>query len=131
MRTEYCGRIDTRHLDQTVTLMGWVNTRRDHGGVIFIDLRDREGIVQVVCNPDRKEVFAAAEKIRGEYVIKVVGKVIRREPNLVNPKIRSGEINAQQYEQLIDASAKLQALPLHRSSPELYRPDWRKLYGKM
>jgi len=92
MRTEYCGRIDTRHLDQTVTLMGWVNTRRDHGGVIFIDLRDREGIVQVVCNPDRKEVFAAAERIRGEYVIKVVGRVIRREPNLVNPKLASGEV---------------------------------------
>jgi aspartyl-tRNA synthetase len=92
MRTDYCGRINTSHLDQTVTLMGWVNTRRDHGGVIFIDLRDREGIVQVVCNPDRKDVFAGAEKIRGEYVIKVVGRVIRREPNLVNPKIASGEI---------------------------------------
>ena len=98
MRTEYCGRIDTRHLDQTVTLMGWVNTRRDHGGVIFIDLRDREGIVQVVCNPDRKEVFAAAEKIRGEYVIKVVGKVIRREPNLVNPKLATGEIEVVAHE---------------------------------
>ena len=98
MRTEYCGRIDTRHLDQTVTLMGWVNTRRDHGGVIFIDLRDREGIVQVVCNPDRKEVFAAAEKIRGEYVIKVLGKVIRREPNLVNPKLATGEIEVVAHE---------------------------------
>ncbi len=98
MRTEYCGRIDTRHLDQTVTLMGWVNTRRDHGGVIFIDLRDREGIVQVVCNPDRKEVFAAAEKIRGEYVIKVIGKVIRREPNLVNPKLATGEIEVVAHE---------------------------------
>ena len=98
MRTEYCGRIDTRHLDQTVTLMGWVNTRRDHGGVIFIDLRDREGIVQVVCNPDCKEVFAAAEKIRGEYVIKVTGKVIRREPNLVNPKLATGEIEVVAHE---------------------------------
>jgi aspartyl-tRNA synthetase len=98
MRTEYCGRIEPRHLDQTVTLMGWVNTRRDHGGVIFIDLRDREGIVQVVCNPDRKEVFAAAEKIRGEYVIKVVGKVIRREPNLVNPKLATGEIEVVAHE---------------------------------
>jgi aspartyl-tRNA synthetase len=98
MRTDYCGRIDTRHLDQTVTLMGWVNTRRDHGGVIFIDLRDREGIVQVVCNPDRKEVFAAAEKIRGEYVVKVVGRVIRREPNLVNPKLATGEIEVVAHE---------------------------------
>ena len=92
MRTEYCGLIGTKHLDQTVTLFGWVNTRRDHGGVIFIDLRDREGIVQVVCNPGRAEMFAAAEKVRGEFVVKVVGKVIRREPNLVNPKLKSGEI---------------------------------------
>ncbi len=92
MRTDYCGRINARHLDQSVTLMGWVNTRRDHGGVIFIDLRDREGIVQVVCNPDRASVFAAAERIRGEYVIRVTGRVIRREPNLVNPKLASGEI---------------------------------------
>jgi aspartyl-tRNA synthetase len=92
MRTDYCGLIGTKHLDQTVTLFGWVNTRRDHGGVIFIDLRDREGVVQVVCNPGRAEMFAKAEAVRGEYVLKVVGKVIRREPNLVNPKIRSGEI---------------------------------------
>ena len=92
MRTDYCGRIDARHLDQSVTLMGWVNTRRDHGGVIFIDLRDRAGIVQVVCNPDRASVFAAAERIRGEYVIRVTGRVIRREPKLVNPKLASGEI---------------------------------------
>ena len=98
MRTEYCGKIDTRHLDQTVTLMGWVNTRRDHGGVIFIDLRDREGIVQVVCNPDRKEVFAAAEKIRGEYVVAVIGRVIRRAANLVNPKLASGEIEVVAHE---------------------------------
>ena len=98
MRTEYCGKIDTRHLDQTVTLMCWVNTRRDHGGVIFIDLRDREGIVQVVCNPDRKEVFAAAEKIRGEYVVAVIGRVIRRAANLVNPKLASGEIEVVAHE---------------------------------
>ncbi|HEX4326499.1 MAG TPA: aspartate--tRNA ligase [Burkholderiales bacterium] len=92
MRTEYCGLIGTKHLDQTVTLNGWVHTRRDHGGVIFIDLRDREGVVQVVCNPGRAEMFAVAESVRGEFVVKVVGKVIRREPNLVNPKIKSGEI---------------------------------------
>ncbi|MBL8382364.1 MAG: aspartate--tRNA ligase [Burkholderiales bacterium] len=98
MRTDYCGRIDARHLDQTVTLMGWVNTRRDHGGVIFIDLRDREGIVQLVCNPDRAAVFAAAEKVRSEYVVRVVGRVIRREANLVNPKLASGEIEVLAHE---------------------------------
>ena len=92
MRTHYCGLVSAAELDQTVTLCGWVNTRRDHGGVIFIDLRDREGIVQIVCHPTRPQVFAVAEKIRNEFVIRVAGKVIRREPALVNPKLKSGEI---------------------------------------
>jgi len=92
MRTLYCGQVSAAQLDQTVILCGWVNTRRDHGGVIFIDLRDREGLVQIVCNPTRPEVFAVAEKIRNEYVLRVKGKVIRREPGLVNPKLNSGEI---------------------------------------
>ena len=68
-RTDYCGRIDRRFLDQTVTLMGWVHRRRDHGGVIFIDLRDREGLVQVVCDPDRAATFAIAETLRNEFCI--------------------------------------------------------------
>jgi len=98
MRTHYCGLVSAVQLDQTVTLCGWVNTRRDHGGVIFIDLRDREGIVQVVCNPTRQELFAAAEKIRSEFVIRVTGKVIRRDAALVNPKLKSGEIEVLCYE---------------------------------
>ena len=68
-RTDYCGRIDRRHLAQTVTLAGWVHRRRDHGGVIFIDLRDREGLVQVVCDPDRAATFATAETLRSEFCI--------------------------------------------------------------
>ncbi len=92
MRTHYCGLVSAAELDRSVTLCGWVNTRRDHGGVIFIDLRDREGLVQIVCNPMRPQVFAVAEKIRNEFVIKVTGKVIRREPALVNPKLKTGEI---------------------------------------
>ena len=92
MRTLYCGQVSAAQLDQTVTLCGWVNTRRDHGGVIFIDLRDREGLVQIVCNPTRREVFAVAEKIRNEFVLRVTGKVILRDPGLVNPKLKSGEI---------------------------------------
>lgn len=92
MRTHYCGLVSAAQLDETVTLCGWVNTRRDHGGVIFIDLRDREGLVQIVCNPIRPAVFAVAEKIRNEFVIRVTGTVIRREPALVNPKLKSGEI---------------------------------------
>jgi aspartyl-tRNA synthetase len=92
MRTHYCGLVSAKQLDESVTLCGWVNTRRDHGGVIFIDLRDREGMVQIVCNPTRPEVFAVAEKIRNEFVLKVTGRVIRRDAALVNPKLKSGEI---------------------------------------
>jgi aspartyl-tRNA synthetase len=92
MRTDYCGLIDTRFLDQTVTLFGWVHRRRDHGGVIFIDLRDREGLVQVVVDPDTPETFATADRVRGEYVLRVEGRVRRRLEGTVNPNLRSGEI---------------------------------------
>ncbi len=92
MRTDYCGFIATQHLDQIVTLFGWVHRRRDHGGVIFIDLRDREGWVQVVCDPDRAAMFQVAERVRGEYVLKVIGKVRRRPQGTVNSNIVSGEI---------------------------------------
>ena len=92
MRTEYCGLVSTRHLDQAVTLYGWVHRRRDHGGVIFIDLRDREGLLQVVCDPDNAETFAIAERIRNEYVVKVTGLVRRRPGGTVNPSLVSGEV---------------------------------------
>src|SRR5690606_3722402 len=92
MRTCYTGEISTEHLDRTVTLYGWVHRRRDHGGVIFIDLRDREGLAQVVCDPDRPEMFAIAERIRNEYCIEVVGHVRRRPEGTVNPNLRSGEV---------------------------------------
>lgn len=78
MRTNYCGAINAGYLDQTVTLFGWVHRRRDHGGVIFIDLRDREGLVQIVCDPDNVATFQIAEKIRNEYVLKITGKVRRQ-----------------------------------------------------
>ena len=92
MRTEYCGLISTKFLDQTVEMSGWVHRRRDHGGVIFIDLRDREGLVQVVCDPDNSETFATAEKIRSEYVVKITGLVRRRPAGTVNANLVSGEI---------------------------------------
>ena len=92
MRTNYCGAIDKTYLDQEITLYGWVHRRRDHGGVIFIDLRDREGIVQIVCDPDHKENFQIAEKIRTEYVLKIVGLVRYRPAGTINPGIFSGEI---------------------------------------
>ena len=92
MRTDYCGLVSAKYLDQTVTLFGWVHRRRDHGGVIFIDLRDREGLVQIVCDPDNAATFSIAEKIRNEYVVKVTGLVRRRPAGTVNPNLVSGEV---------------------------------------
>ncbi len=92
MRSEYCGLLGRTHLGQTVTVCGWVHRRRDHGGVIFIDLRDREGLVQIVCDPDAPETFAVADKLRGEFVVRVVGRVRERPAGTVNPNLASGEI---------------------------------------
>ncbi|MGZ5080392.1 MAG: aspartate--tRNA ligase [Usitatibacter sp.] len=98
MRTEYCGNIDTRYLGQSVTLFGWAHRRRDHGGVIFIDLRDREGLVQVVCDPDRAGTFATADRVRNEFVLRVQGIVRHRPQVTVNPNLRSGEIEVLAHE---------------------------------
>ncbi|MBT6411217.1 MAG: aspartate--tRNA ligase, partial [Betaproteobacteria bacterium] len=92
MRTNYCGLIDSSYLDQEIHLFGWVHRRRDHGGVIFIDLRDREGIVQVVCDPDNKAAFELADRARSEYVMRIVGRVRRRPEGTVNESLTSGEI---------------------------------------
>jgi len=92
MRSEYCGLVSRKHLGQSVTLCGWVHRRRDHGGVIFIDLRDREGLVQVVCDPDTPETFRTADALRNEFVIQVAGRVRNRPEGTVNPNLVSGEI---------------------------------------
>lgn len=92
MRSEYCGALNATFIDQEVTLCGWVDRRRDHGGVIFIDLRDRDGIVQVVFDPDSADNFALADKVRGEYVLQVTGKVRARAAATVNPNMATGEI---------------------------------------
>jgi aspartyl-tRNA synthetase len=92
MRTQYCGLVSAAYLDQIVTLCGWVHRRRDHGGVIFIDLRDREGLVQVVCDPDRADMFQVAESVRNEFVLKITGKVRRRPAGTENTGLVSGEI---------------------------------------
>ncbi len=92
MRTHYCGQLNANHVDEIVTLCGWAHRRRDHGGVIFIDLRDREGLAQIVCDPDRSGMFAQAESIRNEFVLKIVGKVRRRPSGTENPNLPSGEI---------------------------------------
>ena len=92
MRTTYCGLVSEALLGQTVTLMGWAQRRRDHGGVIFIDLRDREGLVQIVCDPDRAEMFKVAEDIRNEFCLKVIGRVRARPPGTENSNLVSGKI---------------------------------------
>jgi aspartyl-tRNA synthetase len=105
MRTEYCGLTDTRFLGQTVTLYGWAHRRRDHGGVIFIDLRDREGLVQVVSDPDRKDTFATADQVRNEFVLRVTGLVRRRPEGTVNPDLKSGEVEVLAHEiEILNAS---------------------------
>nr|SPS05672.1 aspartyl-tRNA synthetase [Candidatus Nitrotoga fabula] len=92
MRTHYCGHLNISNLGQTVTLCGWAHRRRDHGGVIFIDLRDREGLVQVVCAPDREDSFRIAESVRNEFVLRISGRVRRRPEGSSNSNISSGEI---------------------------------------
>lgn len=92
MRTNYCGLINEQYLDQTVTVKGWVHRRRDHGGVIFIDLRDREGIVQVVIDPDTPEAFTLADSARNEYVLSITGRVRARPEGTKNDKMISGGI---------------------------------------
>ncbi len=105
MRTHYCGKVDAALLGKTVTLCGWAHRRRDHGGVIFIDLRDREGLLQVVSDPDRRETFAIAEKIRSEYVLRVTGVVRRRPEGTINPNIASGEVEVLAHEiEILNAS---------------------------
>jgi len=101
MRTCYTGEVSLDHLDQVVTLFGWVARRRDHGGVIFIDLRDRTGLAQVVCDPDRPQMFEAAERIRNEFCVKVVGKVRRRPEGTDNSALRSGQVEVLCHELVI------------------------------
>src|SRR5580700_7673592 len=102
MRSHYCGEVTTKQLDGEVTLAGWVHRRRDHGGVIFADLRDREGLVQVVFHPDHPAIFAGAEKLRGEFVVRVRGIVRARPAGTVNTNLPSGrvEIVAEELELL-------------------------------
>ena len=92
MRSQYCGLVTEAQMGETVTLCGWVNRRRDHGGVIFIDLRDREGYVQVVCDPDRGEMFKTAEGVRNEFCVQVKGLVRPRPEGTTNDKLKSGQI---------------------------------------
>jgi len=98
MRTHYCGDLSAALTGQTVSLAGWAHRRRDHGGVIFIDLRDREGLAQVVCDPDRTDAFQVADRVRGEFVLRVTGVVRRRPEGTSNSELRSGEIEVLAHE---------------------------------
>ena len=90
MRTCYTGEVCRSHLGQTVTLFGWVNRRRDHGGVIFIDLRDRAGLAQIVFDPDNAESFKTAESLRNEFCLRITGEVRLRPEGTANAELASG-----------------------------------------
>lgn len=112
MRSHYCGQLNTSLLDQEITLCGWVHRRRDHGGVIFIDLRDREGIAQIVFDPDREGSFATADVVRNEYVLKITGKVRNRPKGTINHDLPTGAVELLAYEIKILNSAKTPPFPL-------------------
>jgi len=111
MRSHYCGEINESLNGQEIEVCGWVHRRRDHGGVIFIDLRDREGLLQVVFDPDRAEIFAQAERIRSEYVLKVKGLVRPRPEGTVNPNMRTGRIEVLAHE--LEILNKSETPPFH------------------
>jgi aspartyl-tRNA synthetase len=130
MRTHYCGDLRSSHIGQTVTLFGWVDRRRDHGGVIFIDLRDRAGVVQIASNPIQTPIaYPIAEGLRSEYVVKVTGAVSQRPPESLNPKIPTGEIEiyADSIE-LLNGVHKQLPFMVSSSEGELVREDVRLKY---
>jgi len=111
MRSHYCGEINESLVGQEIEVCGWVHRRRDHGGVIFIDLRDREGLLQVVFDPDRPEIFAEAERIRSEYVLKVKGLVRPRPEGTINPNMRTGQVEVLAHE--LETLNKSETPPFH------------------
>ena len=129
MRDSYCGEVALTHIDKPVTLCGWVDRRRDHGGVIFIDLRDRSGIVQVVFDPDAGEHFTLADKVRGEYVLQVKGVVRARSEATINPDMATGEVEvyAQALEVLNQAETPPFQLDNHTEVGEDIRLKYRYL----
>lgn len=130
MRTHYCGNLRSTDIGETVTLCGWVDRRRDHGGVIFLDLRDRTGIVQIVSDPERTpDSYNTAESLRNEYVVKITGRVSQRPPESLNPKLATGEIEiyATQIE-LLNGLGKQLPFQISASETETVREDLRLKY---
>ena len=116
MRSHYCGQLNETLDGQEITLCGWVHRRRDHGGVIFLDIRDRDGLAQVVFDPDRAESFAAADRVRSEYVVKITGKVRLRPAGAVNPNMASGAIEVLGYELEVLNESETPPFPLNEYS---------------
>jgi len=125
MRSSYCGQLDASMIDQEVELCGWVNRRRDHGGVIFIDLRDREGLAQIVYDPDRAGPFAIADMVRNEFVLRITGKVRARPEGTVNPDLPTGEVEVLGYDIEILNQAKT---PPFQLDDEFVQDDVRLKY---
>ncbi|WP_008309778.1 aspartate--tRNA ligase [Leptolyngbya sp. PCC 6406] len=130
MRTHYCGHLRADHIGATVTLFGWVDRRRDHGGVIFVDLRDRSGIVQIVSDPERTpESYGLAEQLRNEYVVKITGRVSQRPTDSLNPKLPTGEVEiyADQIE-LLNAVRKQLPFQVSTAEAESVKEELRLRY---
>jgi aspartyl-tRNA synthetase len=129
MRTHYCGQLRAEQVGKTVTLCGWVDRRRDHGGVVFVDLRDRSGIVQVASNPDLPESFQIADSLRNEYVVRITGTVTKRPAESVNPKLATGEVEvlADQIE-ILSAVSKQLPFQVSASENETVREELRLKY---
>jgi len=115
MRSHYCGHVNRAAIGREIRVAGWVHRRRDHGGVIFIDLRDREGLLQVVFDPDRAEMFAEAERLRGEFVLAVEGRVRERPAGTINPNLATGEVEMLATKLTVLAKAKTP--PFHHDEP--------------
>ena len=112
MRTEYCGNVTKEHLGKDVSICGWVHRRRDHGGVIFLDVRDLEGICQAVIDPSNDEAFSLADKCRSEFVIQIRGNVRERPEGTINSKMKTGEVEIEVSEIELLNSAATPAFPL-------------------
>lgn len=130
MRTHYCGQVRSEHIGKTVTLCGWVDRRRDHGGVIFIDLRDRSGIVQIVSDPERTPgTYSQADDLRNEYVVKITGRVTQRPDESLNPKLATGEVEIYADEiYLLNAVQKQLPFQVSSADTETVREELRLKY---
>ena len=111
MRSHYCGHVDRALIGEDIAVAGWVHRRRDHGGVIFVDLRDREGLLQVVFDPSDPDTFAEAERLRGEYVLAVRGRVRARPEGTVNPDLATGEVELEASELTVLNQARTPPFP--------------------